>query len=306
MTTQKCNRCKVNLAQDKFKQKRCGNYQKNCIDCNKRGVEYDKKKPKKFVCNLCVYKCKNNHILQNHIKAVHKKDKSFSCLQCKTTFGLKSNLKAHIQAVHTEENAFACIQCEKKFARKGDLTTHINSVHTNEKRFSCIQCENKFSRNADLQRHINSVHTNEKQFSCTQCEYKCSQLYNLQRHVKICTGVLNISGGELACRKSLELLGYEYKTEVCIIKNGSDNWLRFDFEVVINDKPRYIEFDGEAHYKPIRFGGMSAEKAEDAFIKQQLHDSIKNEYCETNNIPLLRIPYMRIDETMILIKEFLH
>lgn len=39
METQKCNRCHVKLSVDKFKQKRCGNRQKLCIDCNEKMKE---------------------------------------------------------------------------------------------------------------------------------------------------------------------------------------------------------------------------------------------------------------------------
>ena len=38
-------------------------------------------------------------------------------------------------------------------------------------------------------------------------------------------------------------------------------------------------------------GGISDEKAFENFKKTQWHDSIKTAYCESNKIPLLRIPY---------------
>lgn len=57
--------------------------------------------------------------------------------------------------------------------------------------------------------------------------------------------------------------------------------LPFDFYL-----PNYnlcIEFDGQHHYEPI-FGVKHYEST-------SKHDAIKNEYCENNNIHLLRIPY---------------
>jgi len=60
--------------------------------------------------------------------------------------------------------------------------------------------------------------------------------------------------------------------------------LRFDFYL-----PSYnmiIEYDGEQHYKPVKkFGG------EQAFKRLQENDGIKNKYCETNNIKLIRLNY---------------
>jgi len=50
---------------------------------------------------------------------------------------------------------------------------------------------------------------------------------------------------------------------------------------------------------------MSDEEAYDSFLKTQQRDKIKNEYCEVNNIPLLRInwrDFSRIEE--ILREEF--
>ena len=63
--------------------------------------------------------------------------------------------------------------------------------------------------------------------------------------------------------------------------------LRFDF-AIFNDKRLLglIDYDGKQHFEPIVFfGGI------EGFEKTKLHDEIKNTYCKTNNIPLLRLPY---------------
>jgi len=82
--------------------------------------------------------------------------------------------------------------------------------------------------------------------------------------------------------------------------------LPFDIATFINsDKIKLrilIEVDGEHHYKPVRFGGISFERAEKKFIECQHHDKIKNNYCINNNIPLLRIPYWdfyKIEEILV-------
>jgi very-short-patch-repair endonuclease len=60
--------------------------------------------------------------------------------------------------------------------------------------------------------------------------------------------------------------------------------LRFDFYL-----PKYntcIEFDGKQHFEPVKiFGGNENFKE---IIKK---DSIKNMYCDTNGIKLIRIKY---------------
>ena len=66
---------------------------------------------------------------------------------------------------------------------------------------------------------------------------------------------------------------------------------RFDFLI---DNMFLIEFDGEQHYKPVDiYGGV------DAFLKTQEHDEYKNQWCKENNIPLIRIPYTKLDTLVI-------
>ncbi len=60
--------------------------------------------------------------------------------------------------------------------------------------------------------------------------------------------------------------------------------LPFDF--YLTDYNICIEYDGEQHYKPVKwFGG------EEGFKKTQERDKIKTQYCADNNISLLRIRY---------------
>lgn len=61
--------------------------------------------------------------------------------------------------------------------------------------------------------------------------------------------------------------------------------LRFDF--YIPDLNLVIEYDGKQHFRV----GMSGIFTEEKFNQIQLYDEIKNLYCETHNMKLLRIPY---------------
>lgn len=72
----------------------------------------------------------------------------------------------------------------------------------------------------------------------------------------------------------------QYSFDECMDKLS----LPFDFYL-----PYYntcIEYDGEQHFRPVDFFG-----GEESFKVRQLHDQIKTDYCNTNNIYLLRIPY---------------
>lgn len=67
-----------------------------------------------------------------------------------------------------------------------------------------------------------------------------------------------------------------------------------------------IEYDGQQHYWPIDFAGHGEADAQDAFDKVLTRDSIKTEFCESNNISLLRIPYWEQNNISNIISNFLH
>lgn len=75
--------------------------------------------------------------------------------------------------------------------------------------------------------------------------------------------------------------------------------LKFDFYL-----PEYnmcIEYDGKQHFQPVEyFGGMKN------FQESQIRDQIKNEYCKTNNIILLRIPYTEFNNIEFILQDQLH
>ena len=52
-----------------------------------------------------------------------------------------------------------------------------------------------------------------------------------------------------------------------------------------------IEYQGEQHYRPVNFGGISDDEAYSNFLTTQHHDKIKLDYCINHNIQLICIPY---------------
>lgn len=63
------------------------------------------------------------------------------------------------------------------------------------------------------------------------------------------------------------------------------------FDIYVEELNLLIEYDGEGHYKPIPYGSMTMEEAEENLRIIQKHDAIKTQYCKDSNIPLIRIPY---------------
>ena len=118
-----------------------------------------------------------------------------------------------------------------------------------------------------------------------------------------CPDCYTPSLGEVKVLELLDKLKIKYKTQHWFNDCRMKLPLPFDFYL-----PKYnvlIEYDGEQHYKPVNFGGISNERALDNFITTKIRDSIKTWYCQQNNIKLIRIPYWdfgNIEE--ILIREF--
>ena len=72
----------------------------------------------------------------------------------------------------------------------------------------------------------------------------------------------------------------------------------FDFAILDNNKNLLylIEFDGSQHY----FAKNNSDwNTEENLQKTQLRDSVKNQWCKDNNIPLIRIPYWHLKELNI-------
>lgn len=80
----------------------------------------------------------------------------------------------------------------------------------------------------------------------------------------------------------------EYSFSTCkIIKP-----MRFDFYV---ENTYLIEFDGKQHFDYTN----SCWNTDEKFKETQEHDNYKNQWCKDNNIPLIRIPYTKLDTLCI-------
>lgn len=79
--------------------------------------------------------------------------------------------------------------------------------------------------------------------------------------------------------------------EKCCYKNP----LRFDY--YIPHLNLCIEADGEQHFGPVKFGGMTWERAVEQFKKNKKRDSIKNTFCKAQGVGLLRIPYTEFNNS---------
>lgn len=101
------------------------------------------------------------------------------------------------------------------------------------------------------------------------------------------------SKGELKIEKILKINNIEFIREYAFDDCRHRRVLFFDFAIFDSNNSLLglIEFDGKQHFEPIEFfGGI------DGYELTKLRDEIKNKYCKSRNIPLLRIPYFKENE----------
>lgn len=106
------------------------------------------------------------------------------------------------------------------------------------------------------------------------------------------------SKGELKINELLNSACIKYKSQKTFstCKFSDTNKLaRFDFYI---EKENYlIEFDGIQHFQYKENGTFWDTK--EKFEKTQEHDAYKNQWCKENNIPLIRIPYTKLNTLCI-------
>ena len=123
---------------------------------------------------------------------------------------------------------------------------------------------------------------------CKRCGYKWQATPDHLLHGGCCQEC-SAMNNEIKLGNILTDLGYTIERQ----KKYDDcrDKLPLPFDIYIQELNILVEYDGEQHYMPVNFGGISDEEAEDNFLKVQYHDAIKNEYCKSHKLALIRIPY---------------
>lgn len=132
-----------------------------------------------------------------------------------------------------------------------------------------------------------------------KCQCGCGQYvmvstYGLtKRGTKSCGCIRNekVSTGENLLISMLNEynIAYKYDYGFADCKGVKGKKLRFDFYLF--DYNTIIEYDGAQHFRPIEYFG-----GKEAFDTLTKNDAIKNDYCKTHSIILVRIPYTSTKE----------
>lgn len=188
----------------------------------------------------------------------------------------------------------------------------------------CIGCQYDIIRHTyeELEENVNS-YNNNKLLNVYTIDGLYGKRYELSIKCGICGNTFNISyssymksihkkcptcsksasGYEIIIRDILDKNNINYKSEYSF--NDCKDVLPLHFDFYLFDYNLCIEYDGEYHYMPLKISKSDTEKDIQArYEKIQRHDKIKNDYCLSHNINLLRIPYWEKDniESIILNK----
>lgn len=112
---------------------------------------------------------------------------------------------------------------------------------------------------------------------------------NLKSENIISCGCANRSKGEMRIAEYLKSRNIQFEEQKRFADCIDKDMLPFDF--YLPNSNTICEFDGRHHMMPIDFAGRGNQWAEKEFEKIQLHDAIKDKYCQENGINLIRIPY---------------
>ncbi len=228
--------------------------------------------------------------------------------------------KADFELIEEEyknvETPMKCI-CRKH----PDCIQHIPYVRIQQGQYGCKYCkQEKISESLRLdinfvkQQFINSGRTplfdeykNNREllpYECIEHPGKINYIsYDRLSKVSQCCSEGREYSGEKRIRKFMESKGVEFMPqkifEGCVFKH----LLKFDF--YLSNYNVVVEYQGQGHYYPVCFGGISIERANKNFEEQLIRDEIKREYCKNNNIDLLEIPYFLFDEIEDILDNYL-
>lgn len=263
-----CNKCKTiysyKVANSLLKKQKRGHVDV-CPSCE-NSVNSNKKKER--ITKLLKSSIRPVDVLIEDIAWSSKNKITWKCINCDNTF-----TKAPASIIY-QKNGFSCVWCESQYTYyTDDIIDYKMNQLWNNKEYTRVKSDLKDS---NAKRRMIVKHN------------KCGHiwevdLFHFLREGTACPECKR-SKGEKLVSKYLDDHNIPYEKEKVIeIKNKK---LRFDFFIILNNKTSVIEYNGIQHYEPIDFYG-----GEDSFLKQQINDQDKQEYCKDNNIDLIIIKY---------------
>lgn len=183
-----------------------------------------------------------------------------------------------------------CSCGKKTYVQTGNLSNgHTRScghLHKTRPELHTWMLNKRFGRLTVIEFLGTSNNQNFWKCKCDCGNYTISSSARLNNGNKLSCGCLKSKGEQ----KIIELLDqhnipYEYqKTFSNCLNPDTNRPLIFDFYI---DNKYIIEYDGQQHFEYNDRGWSNLEN----LTQTKLRDKIKNEWCESQGIPIIRIPY---------------
>lgn len=215
----------------------------------------------------------------------------------------------HIQLIYydginSKESLWLCTKHNKKF--KKVLSTMLRTAES-----GCDECYKERMRrdfaftteefiirlkqaHPDLEligEYINSTTPIRIYCSTHDCEFQTTPVDILNR-VSCCPKSFKTYKEEAMC-SLIESWGYSIDRQHSFDSCRDVNLLKFDCYLM--DFNTVIEYDGENHYFPVKYGAQSWEDAVKKHEYTKKHDEIKNNFCIENNVNIIRVPYFEFE-----------
>lgn len=186
-----------------------------------------------------------------------------------------------------------CLGCKNHFLING---SNLRNGHSSKGCKSCSRKHQKKGKDITNQKFglLTALSPTEKRTDngsiLWKCQCDCGNITYISVSSLINGGTQScgclVSKGEKKINDILTQEGIFFETQKKFIDCKYKDYLRFDFYV---NNEYLIEFDGEQHFK----WGKCWNGDNKEIIKKR--DIIKNLYCIKNNIPLIRIPYWKLE-----------
>jgi len=282
---------------------------------NKFGNKYDYsnidivyKNNRKYVNNI--------YCLIHHVKFDTRADNFSGCPECSGRNKKIEDIIKKAKDIHGDKYDYSNIDIKTKKDKNGFFRTYINNIYCPKHKYfnirldshldkskpqGCKKCAFNIDSKEEFIKKAKDIHGDKYDYSLV--DYKGVD-YNVdiicKKHVqsfsqKVYTHlkgsgcpICQESKGERKVANFLDFYNIEYIRQHKFPDLKNKLLLPFDFYL-----PKMnicVEYDGVQHFKPIsHFGG------EITFEKCKKNDKLKNEYCISNNIPLLRLTYKDSD-----------
>lgn len=234
-------------------------------------IVIDKLKDEKDKYN-CLCDC-GNRVVKNGRNLRNGNTKSCGCLRINTINAHRNTFKKSFKDWCLENNLEYILNLWD-YELNGCSPENVGFKSGREFYFKCPNGLHE-SEKFQIANSVNNYLQSKCFFICRKCMHQSSQAEELINNF-------------------LYNFGYTYERQYRFDDCKDDKLLPFDF--YLPDFNIAIEYDGEQHYFPVNFGYSNKDIMMEKFRATQKHDIIKNEYCKSHKIKLIRIPFYKIDD----------